>query len=73
MIKQYCDICGKEITSSPNEEIYKLNITNHDSWDTANKFWINDICRTCYLDIIDEIKRKQDLKNCCDIDEYKEV
>jgi hypothetical protein len=68
MIRQYCDICGREITSSPVEERYKLQITNQDNWDTASKFWVNDICRTCYLDIVDEVKRKQNLKDYCDID-----
>ena len=56
--KTYCDICGIEITGSPVEEKYELQIRTQDHWNQNPVYNIMDMCRTCYLDIYDSIKRK---------------
>ena len=57
-IKIYCDICEREMIE-PIEEQYDLIIKAHDKWESHYQYHIEDVCRTCYLDIIEEIERKK--------------
>lgn len=57
-IKTYCDICEREMIEL-TEEQYSLSINSHDKRDIHYQYHIEDICCTCYLDIIEEIERKK--------------
>ena len=56
--KIYCDICEREMIE-PIEEQYDLSIRTHDKWESHHQYHVEDVCRTCYLDIIEEIERKK--------------
>lgn len=56
--KVYCDICGLEIIE-PTKGRYDLSIRIHDNWESSYQYYIEDICHTCYLDIVEQIERKK--------------
>ena len=61
MIKEFCDICGKEITDWSKSSEFKLKkrvYSFHESW------WERMTVHTkCWMDLCDEIKNRNEETN----------
>ena len=58
MYRAYCDVCGKEI-STTQEKIYKLEIKNVNELSREDNYYIDMICEDCKSQLVSVIKNEK--------------